>query len=37
MDWVDTILKIAGLVDAMFFLAYSIDRFIEWIISRRSK
>lgn len=36
-DVIDMILKIAGVVDAMFFLAYSISTLIDWISSRRRK
>jgi len=28
-EWIDTILKIAGLLDAMFFLAYTIQKIID--------
>ena len=34
MDWndlIDWVLKFAGLVDAMFFVAYSISNLIDWI------
>ena len=40
MDWneiVDWFLKFAGVVDAMFFIAYSISNLIEWIRNRRDK
>ena len=32
---IEIILKVAGVVDAVFFLAYSIDALITWIRSRR--
>ena len=32
IDWV---LKCAGLIDAMFFIAYAIGSIIDWIRSKR--
>ena len=40
MSWTevtDWILRFAGLLDAMFFIAYSITSLIEWIVNRRNK
>ena len=28
-EWIDTLLKIAGLLDAMFFVAYAIQKIID--------
>ncbi len=32
---IEQILKIAGLVDAVFFLAYAIDTLIQWFKGRK--
>lgn len=40
MSWTevtDWILRFAGLLDAMFFISYSIVTLIEWIRNRRDK
>ena len=40
MDWneiIDWFLKFAGVVDGMFFIAYSIGNLIEWIRNRRGR
>lgn len=28
-EWIETLLKIAGLLDAMFFIAYTIQKIID--------
>ena len=33
---IEIILKVAGVVDAVFFLAYSLDALISWIRDRRN-